>query len=86
MGSVGWLRAAAPGLAPPPTNKLGLCQRVSVPGLGLTRGCGVWGKNTVELRDWEVVGVEGGSWVRAGAAQGSSLPAGRGRPRGSVWS
>lgn len=27
----------------------------------------------------------GESWVRAGAARGSSLPAGRGRPRGSVW-
>lgn len=25
MGSVGWLRSAAPGSAPPPINKLGLC-------------------------------------------------------------
>lgn len=31
-------------------------------------------------------GRGGQSWVRAGAARGSSLPAGRGRPRGSVWS
>lgn len=65
-----------------------IVQRVSLPGLGLARGCGVgWGgvggKNTVEPRAWEEVWVGGESWVQAGAARGSSLPAGRGRPRGS---
>lgn len=58
-----------------------------MPGLGLARGCGVWGE---EHRGAAGLGGGGGrggqSWVRAGAARGSSLPAGRGRPRGSVWS
>lgn len=82
MGSVGWLRAAAPGSAPPPTNKLGLCSESVCQASDRPRGV-EWGGG--EHRGAADLGAGDESWVRAGAARGSSLPAGRGRPRGSVW-
>ena len=68
MGSVGWLRAAAPGSAPPPTNKLGLCSESVCQASDWPGDVGCGGKNTVERRAWEGVGVGGGEPTLQGAS------------------